>query len=137
MQVLFEGLGALEAELWEMASGEGQTWMSEAGDWLQSRVKSSLEEKPPGEWVYSLLRIGIAANQLARSVANIHTTKIAWCSRVTWPMLFLQPPTKQKEDSAPPLDLPNTVEAIRQLLLEQEKTNAELKAKLEAINRLL
>jgi len=50
---------------------------------------------------------------------------------------FLQPPTKQKEDSAPPLDLPNTVEAIRQLLLEQEKTNAELKAKLEAINRLL
>ena len=50
---------------------------------------------------------------------------------------FLQSPTMQKEDSAPPLDLQNSVEAIRQLLLEQEKTNAELKAKLEAINRLL
>ena len=50
---------------------------------------------------------------------------------------FLQPSTKQKEESTPPPDLPNTVEAIRQLLLEQEKTNAELKAKLEMINRLL
>jgi voltage-gated potassium channel len=50
---------------------------------------------------------------------------------------FLQSATTQKEESAPPLDLQHTVEAIRQLLLEQEQTNAELKAKLEAINRLL
>ena len=50
---------------------------------------------------------------------------------------FLQSPTVQQEESAPPLDLRNSVEAIRQLLLEQEQTNAELKAKLEAINRLL
>src|SRR6266496_4021210 len=50
---------------------------------------------------------------------------------------FLQSPTMQKEESAPPLDLQHTVEGIRQLLLEQEQTNAELKAKLEAIKRLL
>ena len=50
---------------------------------------------------------------------------------------FLQTSTKQKEESAPPLDLQHTVEAIRRLLLEQEQTNAELKAKLEAINQLL
>ena len=52
--------------------------MSEAGDLLQSQVKSSLEEKPPGEWVYPLLQIGIAANQLTRSVADFHTYTIAW-----------------------------------------------------------
>jgi voltage-gated potassium channel len=51
--------------------------------------------------------------------------------------VFLQSSTKQKEESAPPLDLQHTVEAIRQLLLEQEQTNAELRAKLETINRLL
>jgi len=51
--------------------------------------------------------------------------------------VFLQSSTPQKEESAPPLDLQNTVEAIKQLLLEQEKTNAELKAKLEAINQLM
>jgi len=51
--------------------------------------------------------------------------------------VFLQSSTMEKEESAPPLDLQHTVEAIRQLLLEQEKTNAELRAKLETINQLL
>jgi hypothetical protein len=51
--------------------------------------------------------------------------------------VFLQSSAMEKEESAPPLDLQHTVEAIRQLLLEQEKTNAELRAKLETINALL
>lgn len=78
LQSLKEGLAVLEDQLWEMASGEEQTRLSEAGESLQKQVKSSLEEKPPGEWVFSILRMGIAARQLARSVADIHTLEIAW-----------------------------------------------------------
>jgi len=78
LRVLVEGLEALEAELWEIASGEAQAQLSEIGDRLQSQVKSSLEQKSSGDWVYSLLRIGAASSQLARSVTEVHTIQTAW-----------------------------------------------------------
>ena len=78
LKVLVEGLEALETELWEIASGEAQAQLSEIGDRLQSQVKSSLEQKPPGEWGFSLLRIGAASSQLARSVTQVHTIQTAW-----------------------------------------------------------
>lgn len=77
-RVLSEGLGVLESDLWKMASDDSQSRLSEIGDRLQSQVKSSLEKEPSGEWVYSLLRIGVATGQLARSVADIHAIKTAW-----------------------------------------------------------
>lgn len=78
LRVLVEGLEALEAELWEIAIGEAQAQLSEIGDRLQLQVKSSLEQKPPGEWVFLLLRIGAASSQLARSVTEVHTIQTAW-----------------------------------------------------------
>ena len=77
LRVLVEGLEALEAELWEIAIGEAQAQLSEIGDRLQLQVKSSLEQKPPGEWVFLLLRIGAASSQLARSVTEVHTIQTA------------------------------------------------------------
>lgn len=78
LHTLIEGLSALEYQLWGVASGEDQAQLTQIGDTLQSQLKSGLEEKPPGEWVYSLLRIGVAARQLARAVADIQAIEIDW-----------------------------------------------------------
>ena len=42
----------LEANLWGMASDPDQSRLAEAGNWLQTQVKSSLEDKKSGEWAY-------------------------------------------------------------------------------------
>jgi hypothetical protein len=81
LQVLTEGLGALEADLWEMASAKGHAELSNIGSQLQNQVKSRLEGETGGEWVYSVLRIGIASSLLARSVADINTIETAWNDR--------------------------------------------------------
>jgi len=78
LHTLIEGLSTLEDHLWEMASGEGQAQLAKIGETLQSQLQSSLEEKPAGECAFSLLRIGLAARQLARSVENIRTIEKAW-----------------------------------------------------------
>jgi hypothetical protein len=78
LQILMDSLEMLEDVLWDVASGKGQAQLTEIGDKLKSQLKSSLEEKPTEEWVYSLLRIGIASQQLTQSVAGIQTIEIAW-----------------------------------------------------------
>jgi hypothetical protein len=75
---LKEGLELLEANLWGIASEPGQSRLSEIGDWLQSQIKSSLDEKISGEWVYEVLRIGVATSQLSRSVAGIRAIETDW-----------------------------------------------------------
>jgi hypothetical protein len=80
--ILKEGMSALEDQLWQTNFGEGQSQASEAGDWLQARIKSSLAEEPSGEWVFPLQRIGITARQIAASVENMHAIGISW-SEVT------------------------------------------------------
>ncbi len=77
-ELLMEGLGILEVDLWEMASNHRQSRLSDIGEWLKSKIKSSLELEPPAEWVDPLLRIGVASSQLARSVANLHDIEVAW-----------------------------------------------------------
>jgi len=81
LQLLMEGLEKVEDELWNVASGKGQAQLTEIGDNLQAKLKSSLNEKPTAEWVASLLRIGIASRQLTQSVAQLHTIEIAWNER--------------------------------------------------------
>jgi hypothetical protein len=78
LQVLINGLEMLEANLWGIASEPAQSRLSEVGDWLQSQVKSSLEEKTSGEWVYAVLRTGVATSQLTRSVTGIHAIETDW-----------------------------------------------------------
>ena len=81
LHTLIEGLSALENQLWETASGGGQAQLAEIGDTLHSQLKSSLKEKPPGEWAFSLLRVGVACRQIARSVVDLRTIEIAWNER--------------------------------------------------------
>jgi hypothetical protein len=81
LQILTEGLEALEADLWEIASAKGHAERSDIGSRLQNQVKSSLEGKSGGERVYSALRIGIASSLLARSVADINMIETAWKDR--------------------------------------------------------
>lgn len=81
LQILTEGLGALEADLWEIASVKRHAEPSNIGSQLQNQVKSRLEGEPAGEWVYSTLRIGIASSLLARSVADINSIETAWKDR--------------------------------------------------------
>ena len=76
LQILLDGLEGLEAELWNVASAKGMPQLTETGDALRSQLKSSLPEAPTQEWVYTLLRIGVASRQLAQSVAGIHTIEI-------------------------------------------------------------
>lgn len=78
LHTLIEGLSALEDHLWEMAFGEGQAQLAEIGERLQLQLQSSLEEKPAGEWAFSLLRMGVAVRQLAQSVAKINRIETAW-----------------------------------------------------------
>lgn len=78
LHILNEGLIALEDQLWEMASKEDQPRLKQAGEQLQLKVKSSLEGKPPGEWVLPVLRIGLAVRELADSVAAIQAIKVDW-----------------------------------------------------------
>jgi Fusaric acid resistance protein-like len=78
LSTLIEGLSLLENQLWEMASGKGQAQLTELGATLQAQLKSGLEDKTPGDWVYPLLRVGTAARQLSRSVAEIRTIEVAW-----------------------------------------------------------
>ncbi len=77
LHTLKEGLAVLEDQLWKMDAGEEQQ-LSVVGNWLQEQIKSKLEEKQGGEWVYSLLRMGVAVRQLAQSVEVMHKIEIAW-----------------------------------------------------------
>jgi len=77
LHTLKEGLAVLEDQLWKMDAGEEQQ-LSVVGNWLQEQIKSKLEEKQGGEWVYSLLRMGVAIRQLAQSVEVMHEIEIAW-----------------------------------------------------------
>jgi uncharacterized membrane protein YgaE (UPF0421/DUF939 family) len=81
LQILTEGLEALEADLWEIASAKDHAELSNIGSQLQNQVKSRLEGEPGGECVYSALRIGVASSILARSVSEINTIKTAWKDR--------------------------------------------------------
>ena len=76
MEALREGLAALEDQVWGAAAGKQQERLAEAGDVLQQRIKSSLAENSNGEWVFSLLRMGMAARQLAQSIADIQGIEI-------------------------------------------------------------
>ena len=78
LQNLVEGLDMLEVDLWSMASGKGQSRLSDIGDRLQSQVKSSRREKTSEEWAFPLLRLSVASGQLSRSVADIRAIEIAW-----------------------------------------------------------
>ncbi len=77
LDTLKEGLAVLEDQLWMVNAGEEQQ-LSVVGNWLQEQIKSKLEEKQGGEWVFSLLRMGIAVRQLAQSVEVMHKIEIAW-----------------------------------------------------------
>jgi hypothetical protein len=88
--VLKEGMSALEDRLWQTNFGEDQSQTSEAGDWLQERIKLSLAEEPSAEWVFPLQRIGITARQIAASMENMHAIGISW-SEVT-----VESPSRQK-----------------------------------------
>lgn len=77
-ELLIEGLGILEADLWEMASNHQQSRLSDIGEWLKSKIRSTLEAEPPAQWVVPVLRIGVASGQLARSVTNLHDIQVAW-----------------------------------------------------------
>jgi uncharacterized membrane protein YccC len=76
LELLIEGLRALEDQFSGAAAGEEQDQLYEIGDKLQRQIKANLEEKPGGEWVFNLLRMGIAARQLAQSVANMQKIEI-------------------------------------------------------------
>jgi uncharacterized membrane protein YgaE (UPF0421/DUF939 family) len=78
LQVLSEGLELLESNLWGLASEPVESRVSEVGDWLPTRVKSSLEGKTSDEWVYAVVRVGVAASQLARSVTGIRAIESDW-----------------------------------------------------------
>lgn len=88
--ILKEGMSALEDRLWQTNFGEDQSQTSEAGDWLQERIKLSLAEEPSAEWVFPLQRIGITARQIAASMENMHAIGISW-SEVT-----VESPSRQK-----------------------------------------
>ncbi len=66
----------LEEQFSRAATGEEQRQLYEIGEQLQRQIKTSLEEKSGGEWMLNLLRMGIAARQLAQSVANIQKIEI-------------------------------------------------------------
>jgi hypothetical protein len=82
LEALQEGLAALEDQVWGAAAGKQQERLAEAGELLQVRIKSNLAENVGGEWVLSLLQMGLAARQLAQSVAHIQGIEINRDARV-------------------------------------------------------
>ena len=104
LKTLMEGLDMLEGNLWRIESEPGEARMSEVGDWLQTQVKSSLKEKTSGEWVYAVLRIGIAASQLTSSVTGIRAIETSWLEDKPGavparpPALQVKKAVNQKED---------------------------------------
>ena len=51
--------------------------------------------------------------------------------------IFLSPRKKKEDEKEAPTGASMQIEEFRKLLEEQEKTNAELKAKFEALQRLI
>jgi hypothetical protein len=95
LQILMEGLKKVEDELWNVASGKGHVQLADIGNNLQSKLRSSLYEKPSSNWVSSMLRLGIAARQLTQSVAELHSIEIAWNERPPFEPISKSPATSQ------------------------------------------